>query len=122
MRPRNRWMSRWGTHRARRRAVDSGRSRPVLQRELAPGAGAELDGLVADEDLDGLGPAGAGADPHAVLGERDVDSVAAVVDAELELLDLGRQRRVEPEHLPACPHAGQAALHEVDRTGHRPTV
>src|SRR5215218_3300608 len=91
---------------------------PRLQGELVPGAGGQLDGLVADEELDGLDPAGPGADLQAVLGERHLDPVAAVMDAEADLLDLGRQDRVEAEHLPARPHAGQAAQHDVDRAGH----
>ena len=57
-----------------------------------------------------------------VLGQGDVDAVAPVVDAEAELLDLRREGRLEPEHLPAGAHAGQAAQDDVDRAGHRSQV
>ena len=67
------------------------------------GAGDELDGLVVDQDLDWAALARAGADLEVVLGQRDVEAVMSVVDAEAELLDLGRQDRVEPELRPAGP-------------------
>ena len=41
---------------------------PVLQWELVLGAGAELDGLVVDDDLDGRCATRARADLHVVLG------------------------------------------------------
>src|SRR6266540_4962330 len=85
------------------RAARCRRSWRALQRDLACLPGGELDGLVVDEHLDRLRRAGARAEPHVVLGQLDVDAVAAVVDAELELLDRGRQRGVEPEHGPAGP-------------------
>src|ERR671912_1693190 len=103
--------------RARRR-----QSWALLQGELVLGAWAELDGLVADQDLDGLGRPGPRPDQQVVLDEGDVDPVAAIVDAEADLLDLWRQGRVETEHLPPGPQAGQAAQHDVDRPGHRPQV
>src|SRR5215212_6158851 len=103
--------------RARRR-----RSWALLQGELVLGAWAELDGLVADEDLDGLGRPGPRPDQQVVLDEGDVDPVAAIVDAEADLLDLWRQGRVEAEHLPPGPQAGEAAQHDVDRPGHRAQV
>src|SRR5204863_3129769 len=92
------------------------------KRDFALLAGGQLDGLVADEDADGCGDAGSGAEPHVVRGKGDVNAVAAVVNTELELLHLRRQRRVEAEHRPAGPHPGQATQHDVHRPGHRPEV
>src|SRR5919197_3266950 len=98
------------------------RSWRAVQRDLALLTGGELHGLVVDQDLDRLGRAGARAEPHVVLGQLDVDPMPAVVDAELEVLDLRWQGRLEPEHWPAGPHAGQAAQHDVDGAGHRAQV
>src|SRR5215218_285563 len=99
------------------------RSWRALQRDLALLAGGELHGLVADQDLDGLCRAGARAEPHVVLGQLDVDPMPAVVDAEVELLDLRGQGGLEAEYRrPTGPHPGEAAQHDVDRAGHRPKV
>ena len=48
------------------------------KRDFALLAGGQLDGLVADEDADGCGDAGSGAEPHVVRGKGDVNAVAAV--------------------------------------------
>src|SRR5437867_931671 len=99
------WNSTWSGHRP-------GLS-PGQQGDLVLLAGGELHDLIADLDVDRLGRAGACAEPQVVLGQLDVDPVATVVDAEPELLDRWWQRRVEAEHRPAGPHAGQAAQHDV---------
>ena len=50
-----------------------------------------------------------GTDLDPVLGERKLDAVAAIVDAELQLFDLWRDCWVESQHLPAGAHPGEAA-------------
>ena len=86
----------------------------------APGRSSTLSR--ADEDGDRPRRARPRAHRQAVLRERDVDAVPAVVDAEPQLLDLRRQRRIEAEHRAAGTQAGEAAQHEVDRAGHRAEV
>ena len=67
------------------------------------------------ETVMGAADAGAGADLKSVLGERHLDAVAAVVDAERSCLTSGGSAGSNAEHLPAGPHPGQAAQHDVHR-------
>ena len=87
-----------------------------------PLAWVQVHSVVAHQDSNGCCRARAGTDLDPVLGERKLDAVAAIVDAEPQLFDLWRQRRVESEDLPAGAHAGEAAQHDVYRAGHRPEV
>ena len=67
-----------------------------------PLAWVQVHSVVAHEDSNGCCRARAGTDLDPVLGERKLDAVAAIVDAELQLFDLWRHCWVESEHLPAA--------------------
>ena len=71
-----------------------------------------------------MGAAGPGRerDLDTVLGEHQLDSVAAVMHAEAQLFDLWRHCRIESQHLSAGAHTGQAAHDKIHRAGHRPEV
>src|SRR4029453_10655722 len=94
-------------------------SRLVVKREGMPLAWAQVHSFIAHQDSNGCCRARAGTDLDPVLGERKLDAVAAIVDAELQLFDLWRDCWVESEHLPAGAHPGEGTQHKIYRACHR---